>query len=113
MPPSQAAAISAALALVPSRVQRLARVVHNLRRRLRANGWKVVDSPAPIIVLPVGAEDAAMECAAQAAERGVIVSPIRYPSVPLGQALLRLTAHADYSEDDIALIVDAIGPVPQ
>ena len=50
-----------------------------------------------------------MECAAQAAERGVIVSPIRYPSVPLGQALLRLTAHADYSEDDIALIVDALG----
>lgn len=110
MPPSQAATISAALALVPSRVQRLARVVRNLRQRLRANGWKVVDSPAPIIVLPVGAEGAAMECAAQAAERGVIVSPIRYPSVPLGQALLRLTAHADYSEEDIALIVDAVGP---
>lgn len=72
----------------------------------------MVDSPAPIIVLPVGAEGAAMECAAQAAERGVIVSPIRYPSVPLGQALLRLTAHADYSEEDIALIVDAVG-LPQ
>jgi 7-keto-8-aminopelargonate synthetase-like enzyme len=59
----------------------------------------------PIII---GAEESAMEVSAALRQRGVWVPAVRYPSVPRGQARLRVTLTAPHTPEEIDRLLDAL-----
>lgn len=99
MNPGSVAAIRAALKQleVGDVVKRLQRNIARVRSLVGAQS----DPASAIIPLPVGDETEAMDTSAQLAELGVFIPAIRYPTVPRGEAMLRLTITALHTDADI------------
>jgi 8-amino-7-oxononanoate synthase len=99
--PMQVAAMQSAWTLVPSyqdKVKALFHTANTLRQKLQALGFNTGDSVSHII--PIILEDAQKTLATQRflASKGIRVSAIRPPSVPLQQSRLRIalcTTHTD------------------
>lgn len=112
-PPTQAAAIGAALDLVesePSRRTRLAELSRTLRRTLHAQGWPVpLDDPTPIVPVIVGDNAVAERLSEQLDAAGFLVPAIRPPTVASGSARLRISLRADLTDDDITGLATALG----
>lgn len=112
VPPTQAAAIDAALDVVrdePDRRHRLAELSRSLRHGLRERGWPVPDDPTPIIPIIVGEEAEALERSANLEAAGFLIPAIRPPTVPPGTARLRLSLRCDLLEEDLERLLDALG----
>ncbi|TAL14700.1 MAG: 8-amino-7-oxononanoate synthase [Frankiales bacterium] len=62
----------------------------------------VEDTPGPVVRVPVGDASRAVEAQRACRAAGVLVGCFRPPSVPDGQACLRLTARADLTPAQIA-----------
>jgi predicted N-acyltransferase len=102
--PGSAAAALAALEVVASEPQRLARAQRNadrLRRGLCTLGYDTGRSETPIIPVMLGEDAVAHLFARRLRERGVLATPIVFPAVAAGQARLRLCAMASHSGTDI------------
>lgn len=61
-----------------------------------------------IIPLPVGDETRAVNVVSGLAELGIFIPAIRYPTVPRGQAMLRLTVTAHHDDADIARLGEGL-----
>ena len=75
-------------------------------RRLRENIG--VPGDGPIIPVRIGNEDSAMWASKELRHRGFHVPAIRYPTVPRGKAMLRVTVMATHTKKHIDLLSDAI-----
>lgn len=102
-PPALAAAAAAALdvalsaegdALRAALAARIARLESALPARFRREG-----GAGAIFPLVIGAEQDALDAASAARERGLLVPPVRYPTVPKGRARLRATLTALHTEE--------------
>jgi 8-amino-7-oxononanoate synthase len=62
----------------------------------------------PIIPIVLGSNERALAAMVELRRRGILVQAIRPPSVPEGAARLRLTVHADWPEDAVPRIVEAL-----
>lgn len=116
VPPTQAAAIGAAMDVLrdePQRRRRLAELSRRLRGMLRESGWPVADDPTPIIPLIVGDPSRAIAISEQLASCGIFAPAIRPPTVPRGGARLRLSLRCDVLDKELERLVDALGPPPQ
>jgi len=92
--------------------RRLAEVSTRLREGLAPLvGEALLPSHGPILPLLVGAPEEAVRISSRLRERGVIVQPIRPPTVPVGTSRLRLTAHARLTDDDLSRILAAFREV--
>ncbi|MFM1663207.1 8-amino-7-oxononanoate synthase [Aeromonas salmonicida] len=113
MPAAQACAVSKSIALVrcadESRAH-LARLITRFRQGTAALGWQLGASNTPIQPLLVGESSAALQLAERLRDRGVWVSAIRPPTVPVGTARLRITLSAAHSEQDVDRLLEALGP---
>ena len=100
-PEPMAAASLAALRIVttePERRHDLLRKAAWLRSQLREQGWNTPDDPSQIIPVKLGTPERALQCASLLRQRLFLVPPIRPPSVPPGESLLRISvsfAHSD------------------
>ncbi|MEC9374034.1 MAG: aminotransferase class I/II-fold pyridoxal phosphate-dependent enzyme, partial [Planctomycetota bacterium] len=113
-PPTQAAAIGAALEVIhnePQRRERLAALVRRVRESLREAGWDVeiqTEHPTPIIPLIVGGADEAIALAAQLREQGFFAPAIRPPTVAPNTARVRLSLHCDLSDEELGRLVEVV-----
>ncbi len=110
LPPSVLAAAREAIAVVlsePDRVQRLQARASRLREGLRKLGVPVPAGVTPIVPVPVGPSDRALELASRLREAGVLVQAIRPPTVPPGRARLRLTVRSDHDEALVDRVIRA------
>jgi 8-amino-7-oxononanoate synthase len=112
-PPSTAAALAAVAILrgepdLGRRAQANARRLAELATGL---GFDAGEPAAAVVRLLLGEPAAAVEAQRICAEHGVRVGCFRPPSVPPGQACLRLTARANLSEVHLALAFRALGAV--
>ncbi|HVY28001.1 MAG TPA: aminotransferase class I/II-fold pyridoxal phosphate-dependent enzyme [Polyangiaceae bacterium] len=62
----------------------------------------------PIVPVLLGTNERAMLAMDQLRQRGVLAQAIRPPTVPVGQARLRLTAHADWPREAIERIAEGV-----
>lgn len=114
VPPTQLAAIDAALDVVqaePDRRRRVADMAHALREALANKGWPTEalgDDPTPIIPLIVGDAESAIELAATLERAGFDAPAIRPPSVPKGTSRVRISVHAGLTEPELQRLVAAI-----
>ncbi|WP_421164356.1 8-amino-7-oxononanoate synthase [Aeromonas dhakensis] len=115
MPAAQACAVRQSIALVraadEARAQ-LGELITRFRQGAQALGWQLGDSNTPIQPLLVGESGAALRLAERLRERGVWVSAIRPPTVPVGTARLRITLSAAHRAEDVDRLLDALGPCP-
>ena len=112
LPAAIAAAAIAALDIVRDEPQRrtalLARA-QELRNTLRGAGWNVGASASQIIPVIVGEPARATTLSHALRERGLFVPVIRPPTVPEGEACLRISLTAGHSEEMIESLTAALG----
>jgi 8-amino-7-oxononanoate synthase len=100
LPPPAVGAARAALGILRTEPQRLARLHANARTLRAAVG--APPSNMPIVPLIVGDPDAAVAASEYALAHGVFAQAIRPPTVPDGTSRLRLVARADHEPAELA-----------
>ncbi len=101
--PADAAAALASVRLLQSgEGDRLVARLRALVERVRPG------HPSPVVPVVIGDERATLAAAAALLERGVLVPAIRPPTVPAGSSRLRIALSAAHTDDDIALLLDAL-----
>ncbi|MEJ6018924.1 aminotransferase class I/II-fold pyridoxal phosphate-dependent enzyme [Corynebacterium sp. H113] len=110
--PGSVAAIIAALDVVRTQTELVSTLQSNISYLRQSLGIaSASENPtlnAPIIPLPIGDEERAMSVAAALRDEGIFVPAIRYPTVPRGQAMLRLTMTARHTTADIDRVVSVV-----
>ncbi len=110
-PAANAAAAKTALDIVsrePQQREQLLARSESLRLALSERGWSTGASASQIIPLVVGEAERAVTLAAQLRERGLFVPAIRPPTVPDGEACLRLSLTAAHAEAMIEELLAAL-----
>ena len=111
-PAATAAAATAALEIVdgePHRRRELLDRAAALRDALTLHGWNTGRSTSQIIPVVVGDPRRAVELSAMLRERGLFVPAMRPPTVPDGEACLRISLTWGHTEPMIAALVEALG----
>lgn len=111
MPPAIALATCASLDLIEredSRRNHLAMLVRDFRREASALGYELMPSRTPIQPIMVGDNWAALALSKALEEKGLMVTAIRPPTVPEGQARLRVTFSASHPSEDLARLLSAL-----
>ena len=106
-PAAMAAAALAALDIVarePERRRTLLAQAETLRNELAADGWNVGRSASQIVPLIVGEPVWAVELSARLRDRGIFAPAIRPPTVPDGEACLRISLTAGHAPEMIAAL---------
>jgi len=102
--PACAAAAEAALGLIESHPELVARLRSNaatLRAALAAEGLEVGESASQIVPVPIGDPDRAVAACRRALDEGVFAQAIRPPTVPDGTSRLRLTLMAGHRPEEL------------
>jgi 8-amino-7-oxononanoate synthase len=110
-PAAVCAAGIAALDIVRNEPQRRRELLANaqsLRAALVGKGWNVGQSASQIIPLVVGEPDRAVALSARLLERGLLVPAIRPPTVPQGEACLRISLSYAHTAEMIARLVESL-----
>ena len=111
MPPALACAVTESLRIVadePWRRVHLQRLVERFRAGAGALGLSLLPSASAIQPLLVGAAGDALRIADRLDADGLLVPAIRPPTVPQGQARLRVTLSAAHSEAQVDRLLDAL-----
>ncbi|MGB8636316.1 MAG: 8-amino-7-oxononanoate synthase [Rhodanobacteraceae bacterium] len=114
-PPALAAAARVALGLAQAaddRRQKLAQNIARFRSGARQLGLALGSGEGPIQPLPAGDSGTALAAARHLEIAGFLVTAIRPPTVPPGQARLRIALSAAHSADDIDQLLDALSTLP-
>ena len=110
-PPGVAAATLAALDILrqePQRRDRLVTLIQRFRREAARLGLPLMASHTPIQPLVLGTNARVMAWAAQLRADDILVGAIREPTVPRGQARLRITLSAAHTDDDLNALLEAL-----
>jgi 8-amino-7-oxononanoate synthase len=104
LPPSLCASAKKALEILEREewmVPTLKSLAEEIYKRLSEMGFFVKFHSTPILPIMLYSEERALELAKYLLERGVFLQAIRYPTVPMGEARLRLTASLKYKKEDL------------
>ncbi len=118
MPPAQAVALSASLAVIRSeegdaRRQRLAEHIRCFRHGLESLPFQRADAQSAIQPVIVGENARALALAQALRLRGIWATAIRPPTVPPGTARLRFTLTAAHETRDIGMLLEALHAISQ
>ncbi len=111
-PAATSAAAIAALEIVQQEPQRRASLLAQaeaLRTELAARGWNTGSSASQIIPIIVGDPERAVSISLKLREQSLFVPAIRPPTVPEGEACLRISLTAGHTEEMIGLLVRNLG----
>lgn len=104
MPPASVATVLACMEVLaeqPSRIEKLKWNCAYVRRGFEGMGIACIPSETPIISVFVGDEGKAFHLVRDLFEQGVFVTPVCYPAVPFGQALLRTSYMATHTKGEL------------
>jgi 8-amino-7-oxononanoate synthase len=113
-PACVAAAAAAAVAIVaaePHRRRELLDRAALLRFALTQQGWDLGRSASQIIPVIVHEPERAVALSAALRSRGLLVPAIRPPTVPEGEACLRISVTWGHTEPMIAALAEALGEI--
>jgi 8-amino-7-oxononanoate synthase len=92
------------------RREHLGKISQSMKEGLKRLGFKVTGD-AHIIAPEIGGEMEAVEVSQLLLAKGIFVLPARYPTVPIGKAILRISMTALHSFEDVAHFVDSMAAV--
>ena len=111
LPPAVMAASLAALEIIerePPLREKLWNNVNILRSGLKRIGLSIGPTASPIIPIILGSDESTMKLSEALLEDGFYVPGIRPPSVPPGEARLRVTVSAAHTESDLRGLISAL-----
>ncbi|MHB0984140.1 MAG: 8-amino-7-oxononanoate synthase [Sulfuricella sp.] len=111
MPPALAAALSTSLELIENeawRQARLRQLIAALKQGLKLERWRLMESITPIQPVIIGSNKETLAVSEALRKRNICVPAIRPPTVPKGEARLRISLSAAHSDADIARLVEAL-----
>lgn len=114
-PPALAEATRSSLAVARRegwRRERLQALIARLRAGATQLGLPLADSVTPIQPLMAGSTARALAWSRALEAAGILVTPIRPPTVPEGTARLRITLSAAHEESDVDRLLDALSTLP-
>ncbi|SHN03791.1 8-amino-7-oxononanoate synthase [Pseudomonas asturiensis] len=110
-PPALACATLKSLELLRAehwRRAHLANLIRQFRQGAEQLGLQLMDSFTPIQPILIGDAGRALRLSQLLRERGVMVTAIRPPTVPVGSARLRVTLSAAHTEAHVQLLLNAL-----
>ncbi|RII80346.1 8-amino-7-oxononanoate synthase [Pseudomonas monteilii] len=110
-PPALACATLKSLELLRRetwRREHLTALIRQFREGAQQIGLQLMDSPTPIQPIVIGDSAQALRLSRMLRERGLLVTAIRPPTVPVGSARLRVTLSAAHSEAQVQLLLNAL-----
>ena len=114
LPPAIAEATRTSLRIARQehwRRQQLTDLIHRFRQGAQQLGLKLLDSSTPIQGLVLGDNNAAITLANKLYDKGILVSAIRPPTVPVNSARLRITFSAQHQEQDVDNLLNCLEAV--
>ncbi len=114
LPPASAAAALAALRVMQEDDEMFERLAANaafLKQGLERLGWFTMGSRTPIIPAFVGSESLSFRICKDLLELGVFTTPVMYPAVPYGQALIRTSVTPALTRAQLQQAIDAFAVV--
>jgi 8-amino-7-oxononanoate synthase len=111
VPPLLAMALRASLQLFRAEAWRrthLRELITDLKQTVHTERWQLLPSETPIQPLLVGGNKEAVALSEALRSRGILVPAIRPPTVPKGQARLRISLSAAHSKDDIQKLAETL-----
>jgi len=111
VPPLVLYGVEAALDLLgaePERRKRVCLLADRLRQRFQETGLDTLESAGPIIPVVLGKSGRALAVAQRLQKKGFDVRAIRPPTVAPGTARLRISVHADHTEEQIDQLAEAV-----
>lgn len=114
MPAALAAATRESLRLIRSeawRRENLGNLIRHFRAGALAQGWPLMASDTAIQPLLLGDDADALALSQRLADRGFWVTAIRPPTVPVGQARLRITLTAAHRVEDVDALLAALAEI--
>lgn len=111
MPPAIALTTCASIDLIEredTRRNHLQSLIRDFRRGASALGYELMPSRTPIQPIMVGDNWSALALSQALEQRGLMVTAIRPPTVPEGEARLRVTFSAAHSTADLEKLLDAL-----
>jgi 8-amino-7-oxononanoate synthase len=115
LPPSLCASAKKALEILEREewmVPTLKSLAEDIYKRLSEIGFFVKFHGTPILPIMLYSEEMALELSKYLLEKGVFLQAIRYPTVPMGEARLRLTASLKYKKEDLEYFYTLLKSLP-
>lgn len=112
--PASVACARAALKILkeePERVKALSDIADYMRKRLKENGVKMIESATPIIPIYTYDDRKTFLACKLLFERGVYVNPVVSPATPVGQSLLRTSYTATHTRAQMDFAIEKITEV--
>jgi len=109
MPPSNVAAVLAALEVMqeePERIERVNAIGERMRQAYRAMGYNVGESQTPIIPIIIGDDMRTLMTWKRLYEEGVYVNAVIPPGVPPNKSLLRTSYMATHTDEQLDFVLD-------
>jgi len=85
----------------------LSQVTAFMKKSLEREGFKV-SGDAHILALQIGDETQAVNLTKHLLEKGFLTFPARYPTVPPGKAIIRISMNAMHQDADVKLFMNAL-----
>ncbi len=92
----------------PERRKRVLLLADRLRQRFQEAGLDTLQSAGPIVPVVLGKSERALAVAQRLQKKGLDVRAIRPPTVAPGTARLRISIHADHTEQQIDQLAEAV-----
>ena len=111
-PPALAHATCCALDLLVQeqwRRKKLQQLISQFTTGARQLGLPIKQSVSPIQALVVGEEKIAVDISNRLLQKGIYISAIRPPTVPVGTSRLRITLTAEHTESQVNQLLEALG----
>jgi len=111
MPPMLATALLASVDLIRQenwRRQHLQALIQFLKNNLKLARWQLMPSDTPIQPVVIGSNQETLAVSEALRQRGILVPAIRPPTVPKGEARLRISFSAAHSLEDARKLVSAL-----
>lgn len=109
MPPSNTAAVLAALKVMrsePERIERVNAIGERMRQDLRQLGFNIGNSATPVIPIIIGDDMRTIYTWKALFENGLFVNPVLAPAVNEGRQLLRTSYMATHTDEQLERVLD-------
>jgi 8-amino-7-oxononanoate synthase len=114
MPPSNVAAVAAALEVIkeePERADRVMAIGERMRNAYREMGYSTLSSQTPIVPILIGDDTKTFMFWRALREAGIYVNPVIPPAVPANQSLLRTSYMATHTDEQLDFVLDVFKKV--